>query len=75
VHPSVTLLFLSVVLFYLFASMAFAAKTAGKITRAGKILLAFWILHFSYGTGYLKGILDFFVLGRKPSDKKSTLSR
>lgn len=75
VHPSVALLFLSGVLFYLFASMAFAAKTTGKITRAGKILLAFWILHFSYGTGYLKGIWDFFVLGRKPSDKKSTLSR
>ena len=75
VHPAVTIIFLSGVLFYLFVSMVFAVKTAGNITQTGKILWAFWILHFSYGSGYLKGIWDFLILRRKPSDKKSTLSR
>jgi glycosyltransferase involved in cell wall biosynthesis len=74
-HPAIGMLFLSGVLFYLFFSLAFALKTADKITQTGKILWAFWILHFSYGTGYLKGIRDFFIWGKKPSEKKSRLSR
>lgn len=35
----------------------------------------FFILHFAYGFGYLKGILEFMIMGKKPSDKQKRLSR
>ncbi|MCT4562556.1 MAG: glycosyltransferase family 2 protein [Crocinitomicaceae bacterium] len=35
----------------------------------------FLILHFSYGLGYLKGIQEFLILGKKPSQKQKRLSR
>jgi GT2 family glycosyltransferase len=40
-----------------------------------KIFKTFPILHISYGLGYLKGILDFFIQNKKPSEKHKTLSR
>jgi len=39
------------------------------------VLKTYPILHISYGLGYFKGILDFIILGKKPSDKQKRLSR
>lgn len=39
------------------------------------IIKTFFILHFSYGLGYLKGIWDFLILNKKPSRKSAELSR
>ncbi|MEN9998611.1 MAG: hypothetical protein RI922_1601 [Bacteroidota bacterium] len=39
------------------------------------VLQTFPILHISYGLGYLKGIIDFVLLNKKPSDKQKRLSR
>jgi hypothetical protein len=35
----------------------------------------FFILHFSYGWGYLKGMWDFLVLKKQPAEKQTELSR
>ena len=32
-----------------------------------QVQLAYFIMHFSYGVGYLKGILDFMILNKSPS--------
>jgi len=40
-----------------------------------KVFQTFVILHISYGLGYLRGILDFFILRKNPSDKQKELSR
>ncbi|MFN5785804.1 MAG: glycosyltransferase family 2 protein [Flavobacteriia bacterium] len=39
------------------------------------VLKTYPILHISYGLGYFKGVLDFIILGKKPSDKQKRLSR
>jgi glycosyltransferase involved in cell wall biosynthesis len=38
-------------------------------------LSSFPIIHVSYGLGYLKGILEFLLLNKKPSDKQKRMSR
>lgn len=43
--------------------------------KFGAIFKTFPILHLSYGLGYLKGILDFLILKKKPSDRQKELSR
>lgn len=35
----------------------------------------FPLLHISYGLGYLKGVLDFFILRKSPSEKNKEMSR
>lgn len=40
-----------------------------------KLLITFPILHLSYGFGYLKGIFDFLLMNKKPSDRQKRLSR
>jgi hypothetical protein len=40
-----------------------------------EVLKVFPILHISYGLGYLKGILSFLILNKKPSEKQKELSR
>lgn len=39
------------------------------------VLQTFPILHVSYGLGYLKGLIDFILMNKKPSDKQKRLSR
>lgn len=52
-------------IFYFSASFYYAFKQSGNSGRIGKIMLSFFILHFSYGWGYLKGIFDFLILQKK----------
>jgi glycosyltransferase involved in cell wall biosynthesis len=60
---------------YILLSIFFAFQKSVKIKAVMNVLLAFYILHFSYGLGYLKGILDFVVLSKGPTNKNATLSR
>jgi len=39
------------------------------------LIVSFLILHFSYGTGYLKGIIDFLILRKKIKAKDIKLTR
>ncbi|MEO6166066.1 MAG: glycosyltransferase family 2 protein [Chitinophagales bacterium] len=58
-------------LFILIVYTALAIGSAAKFSIHAKdllqIVMSFFILHFSYGTGYAKGIIDFLLLQRQPS--------
>jgi cellulose synthase/poly-beta-1,6-N-acetylglucosamine synthase-like glycosyltransferase len=62
-------------LLYIFLAFTFAIKaiknSSGPVFG---VVFTFFILHFSYGLGYLKGIFDFFIL-RKSIKKHESLSR
>lgn len=61
------LLYISGVLFYLIAAMFFAAKKSSNVSEIFQISYCFLLLHISYGSGYLKGIIDFLVLNKRPN--------
>jgi glycosyltransferase involved in cell wall biosynthesis len=50
-------------------------KLTKKATDFFLFIRTFLTLHFSYGFGYLHGILNFIVLKRKPSQNQMKLSR
>jgi glycosyltransferase involved in cell wall biosynthesis len=67
--------FISHWFFYLYAAILslylvlalFSALSSGKtFDLALKMVPAFFILHFSYGLGYLYGIFYFLVMGKRP---------
>ena len=60
---------------YLLLGIYFSFKPSKGIREFFKILKTFPILHFSYGIGYLSGIINFLILRQKPSDKQKRLSR
>jgi glycosyltransferase involved in cell wall biosynthesis len=53
----------------------FSARSANSLHGFLQLLKTYWILHLSYGLGYLRGIWEFVILGRKPSEKQKRLSR
>jgi glycosyltransferase involved in cell wall biosynthesis len=53
----------------------FSLKQASTLKQFFLIAYTFLILHFSYGIGYLKGILDFLIVKKSPSEKQTRLSR
>jgi GT2 family glycosyltransferase len=68
--------FLIEIFSYFFLNFIFALKTnAFNLTYIVKQMYTCFILHFSYGLGYLEGILDFILLNKKPNEKNETLSR
>jgi glycosyltransferase involved in cell wall biosynthesis len=64
---------------FLYAVIALYFTIKALKTQTGtsffQVLKTFPILHVGYGLGYLKGILHFLILGKKPSEKEKTLSR
>jgi len=67
--------FAGILFVYLLGSFYFAMKIAENAAESFGIMYAFFILHFSYGTGYLKGILDFYLLRKNPTEKAKSLTR
>lgn len=65
-------LYLLLGLYFSFKSISFELK---DWIKAIKIWITFPLLHISYGLGYLKGMNDFLLFKRKPSDKQKRLSR
>lgn len=63
------------IIFYFVACVLFAQKSSKSIADIFQIFKIFPILHFSYGFGYLKGILDFVILKKAPDEKQQRLSR
>jgi len=55
--------------------IVFSTKTATKSKEFFPLLRTFVTLHMSYGLGYLVGIIHFFLLNKKPSNKQKQLSR
>jgi glycosyltransferase involved in cell wall biosynthesis len=73
--PTIRLLFFSGLTLYFLLAMYSAVKKSNNLIRIFKILWIFLILHFSYGLGYIEGIIDFLLLRKKISDKKAILNR
>ena len=72
--PEMLLVWLSVCALWLLAATAFAAKKV-SVTGVPALVWTFFLLHFSYGTGYLEGIWHFLILRRNPAGKKAQLTR
>lgn len=60
---------------YLAMLVYFSAKQASSFKQFFLIAYTFPILHLSYGLGYLRGIFDFLLFGKSPSEKQTRLSR
>lgn len=79
--PLVSLVFFGVVVIpfvlYLLMAFYFSFKVVKKDNGISffKVFQTFPILHLSYGLGYLRGILEFLVLSKKPDEKQKELSR
>ena len=62
-----------------FAYLVMLFYSSLKLIKKGNdfflFIRTFLTLHFSYGLGYLHGILNFIILKRKPSQKQMKLSR
>ena len=73
--PSFTYVYLLGLFFYLFVGVYFALKKTTVASKVFKVLMVFFVLHTSYGYGYLRGVLDFILLRKKPGKKSKELSR
>lgn len=73
--PYALYLYLSIGLIYIFSGLVFAIKLNNNPKIFTKILSCFFILHLSYGSGYLIGILDFLILNKDPNKKDIKMSR
>jgi hypothetical protein len=52
-------------LLYFILAMVFAAKAKSKEPRA--TLFSFFILHLGYGWGYLRGVIEMKIFGKRPT--------
>jgi glycosyltransferase involved in cell wall biosynthesis len=73
--PFFYLLYFLGLLAYLILGVYFAIKVTKKSAFWHKIIIVFIILHWSYGFGYLRGLIDFYLLNRKPAAKNTEISR
>lgn len=64
-----------ILLIYVSLCLYFGFKKGNDSKERLQVCITFPILHFSYGLGYLNGIVWFLLLNRKPSDKQKRLSR
>ncbi len=75
IHPILFFVSLVPLFLYFLLGIYFSLKLGTKINEIIQIFCIFPILHFSYGLGYLAGILDFNFLKKKPNEKQNRLSR
>ena len=68
------LAYITVLICYFIMAFYSALKLSSSTPEAIQIVRTFFILHFSYGTGYLKGIIDFMLLS-KSIKKEEQLTR
>lgn len=71
----ISTLYVMVLALYSFLALFFAHKASDRFQDIPKVAFTFFILHFSYGLGYLEGIIDFLILGKKPTQQHQQLSR
>lgn len=62
-------------LLYIALNIYTSASQAKGMEEFFQLMKTYWILHLSYGLGYLNGMFDFLILGKKPSDNQKRLSR
>ncbi|MBK6527868.1 MAG: hypothetical protein IPG07_21355 [Crocinitomicaceae bacterium] len=66
---------MSFLLVYVVLTVSFGIRSAGSLSKGLQVAKVFPVLHFSYGWGYLKGLIDFVILRRKPAGSAGKLSR
>lgn len=69
------LLFLIPLFFYLLLNSIFSARNWSGFQIFIERFISYIIIHYSYGLGYLLGVIDFILLNKMPSDKQKRLSR
>lgn len=60
---------------YILLSIFFSLQIAKSANDFAYTIYTYFIMHFAYGLGYLKGIFHFIFQGKMPSDKEKSLSR
>ncbi len=76
VHKYIAITYLFVLTLYFTVANISAFIKAEEKVDTPKIVFSYLILHWSYGCGYLKGLIDFVVFNRKlGSEQNKTLSR
>jgi glycosyltransferase involved in cell wall biosynthesis len=60
---------------YISLNFYFSIKFKDQKVKWFAIFKTYLILHSFYGLGYLKGVVDFFLFNKKPSNKQKRLSR
>ena len=76
IHPILGRMYAVVVAMYVALAFYTASRMPVKSLRKFMMLLrTFGVLHFSYGLGYLRGVIHFYFLGRKPSTHSERLTR
>jgi len=75
IHSILGIFHLILLLIYLTTSLLMGFTMSRNTKEFALVCFAFYTLHFSYGTGYLHGILDFFILKKSPGNRNSTLTR
>ena len=68
-------IFSTVLILYFLIGFGFSFKYYRNITGNLKILFSFFIIHISYGLGYLKGLWDFIIWRKKVKTRDVQLTR
>ena len=61
--------------FYSIGAIVAAFTTKAPLYQVPAVVFSFLVLHLSYGTGYLWGIVQFMLLHRKPGVRSHALTR
>ncbi len=75
VYNDLIFVFILILSLWLIVASSFAIKLTKNIYDWVKIIFAFFILHFSYGYGYLVGIIWFLILRNNPKEKHYKITR
>lgn len=63
------------ILVYIVLAIVFASQKSNSFEKMIGIAYTFFLLHFSYGLGYLVGIFDFIALNKGPRKSSQKLTR
>ena len=74
-HWVLATLFSLGILAYIFLAIVFASQKSNSFEKITVIAYTFFLLHFSYGLGYLVGIFDFIALNKGPRISSQKLTR
>ena len=81
IAPFVSIVFFGVaaipLIFYVIFTGYFSCKIVSKDKQISifKIIPTFPVMHLSYGLGYLRGVVEFLLMNKKPGDRQKELSR
>ena len=65
----------SIIILYVILGGLSAIRKTKRLSEILKLILAYIVLHISYGIGYLFGVFDFFLLNRSPRKLSTKLTR